>query len=277
MVGSGMMDWGAATQRERDRAYNNTEAVPDSAALIEERNSASAALRAQAGHALDLQYGDSQREAWDIFRGPDPNAPVLAYIHGGYWQRNRREDFACLAEGALAMGWNVAMCGYSLAPEATMDRIVWQIHAALDWLSQHGAEHGTGGPLVLSGWSAGGHLAALGAEHPSVSAALAISGIYELGPIRDTYLNVALKLTDEEIVELSPMRRPVVMKPMAIVYGGTELPELCRQSRHFHGTRAKAQAPGPLLPIPGADHFRVLDALRRPGGALLRVAAELLR
>lgn len=277
MVGSGMMDWGAATQRERDRAYNNTEAVPDSAALIEERNEASAAFRARGGHALDLRYGDSQREAWDIFRGPDPNAPVLAYIHGGYWQRNRREDFACMAEGALAMGWNVAMCGYSLAPEATMDRIVRQIHAALDWLSAHGAEYGAGGPLVLSGWSAGGHLAALGAEHPSVSAALAISGIFELGPIRDTYLNVALRLTDEEIVDLSPMRRPAVMKPMAIVYGGTELPELCRQSRHFHGLRAEAQAPGPLLPIPGADHFRVLDALRQPGGALLRVAAELLR
>jgi hypothetical protein len=272
-----MMDWGSLTQRERDSAYNNTEAVPDCAELIEERNAASAAFRAQAGHALDLRYGEGQREAWDIYRGPDANAPVLAFIHGGYWQRNRREDFACLAEGALAMGWNVAMCGYPLAPEATMERIVWQIQAALDWLSAHGAEHGAGGPVVLSGWSAGGHLAALGAEHPAVSAALAISGIYELGPIRDTYLNVALKLTDEEIVELSPMRRPVAMKPIAIVYGGIELPELCRQSRHFHGIRSEAQAPGPLLAVPGADHFRVLDALRQPGGALLRVAADLLR
>ncbi len=263
--------WAALTRRERDAAYNNTEAVPDSAALIEERNAASAAFRASAKATLDIPFGDTAREAWDVFHGPSEAAPTLAFIHGGYWQRNRREDFAILAEGALAMGWNVALCGYTLAPEATMERICWQVMRALDALAPRLA-----GPLVLSGWSAGGHLAAIGAEHPSVSAALCVSGIYELGPIRDTYLDAALKLTDEEISDLSPIRRPAVMKPLCVAYGGTELPALRQHSRHFHGMRADAQAPGPLLPIPGADHFRVLDALRRPGGALLRAAGDLL-
>lgn len=271
------LDWASLTQRERDDAYDNRKAVADSPALTEERNQASEAFRAAHPGHLNLAYGSGEREAWDLFPGRDPAAPVLVFIHGGYWQWNRRQDFACVAEGALAMGWGVALCGYSLAPEATLTRIVWQVNAALDWLSAHGAEHGMGGPLVLSGWSAGGHLTALGAEHPSVSAAVAISGIFELGPIRDTYLNAALKLTDDEILELSPMRRPVVMKPMAIVHGGAELPELCRQSRDFHARRAAAQAPGPLWPVPGADHFRVLEALRRPDGVLLRVAAEMLR
>lgn len=263
--------WAALSRRERDAAYNNTEAVPDSAALIEERVAASAAFRAAARATLDLPYGDTPREAWDIFHGQAEAAPTLAFIHGGYWQRNRREDFAVLAEGALAMGWNVALCGYTLAPEARLERICWQVMRALDALAPRLA-----GPLVLSGWSAGGHLAAIGAEHPAVSAALCISGVYELGPIRDTYLDVALKLTDEEIAGLSPIRRPAAMKPLCIAYGARELPALCAQSRQFHGMRAEAQAPGPLLPIPGADHFRVLDALRRPGGALLRAAAELL-
>lgn len=271
------LDWASLTQRERDDAYDNRKAVPDGPALSEERNQASEAFRAARPGHLDLAYGPTEREAWDLFPGRDPSAPVLAFIHGGYWQRNRRQDFACVAEGALAMGWGVAMCGYSLAPEATLTRIVWQVNAALDWLSAHGAEHGMGGPLVLAGWSAGGHLAALGAEHPAVSAAVAISGIFELGPIRDTYLNAALKLTDDEIINLSPLRRPVVMKPLAVVHGGAELPELCRQSRDFHARRAAAQAPGPLWPVPGADHFRVLEALRRPDGVLLRVAAEMLR
>ena len=269
--------WACLSQKARDAAYNNTEAVADSAALIEERNAASEAFRATADAALDLRFGETEREAWDIFRGPDPAAPVLAFIHGGYWQRNRRQDFACLAEGALAMGWTVAMMGYTLAPEATMTRIAWQVQAGLDWLTAHGAAHGAGGPLVLSGWSAGGHLAALGAEHPSVAAALCISGIYELGPIRDTYLNPALRLTDDEVADLSPLRRPAVPKPIAVAYGAAELPALCQHSRRFHGMRAEAQAPGPLLPVAGADHFRVLDALRQPGGALLRAAAELLR
>ncbi|WP_424813806.1 alpha/beta hydrolase [Roseococcus sp. YIM B11640] len=270
------LGWAALTQRERDLAYNNNEAVPDASSLIEERNVASAAIRPSFAKTLELPYGESQREQWDLYPGKDPAAPTLAFIHGGYWQRNRREDFASIAEGALAMGWNVALCGYSLCPEVTLTKIAYQIHAALDWLSARGAEHGLAGPIVLTGWSAGGHLTALGAEHPAVTAAIPISGIFELGPIRDTYLNAALKLTDEEIVELSPMRRPVVNKPMAIVYGAAELPELCRQSRDFHALRAAAQAPGPLVPIPGADHFRILDALRRPGGAMLRVAADLL-
>jgi acetyl esterase/lipase len=273
-LADGWRDW---TQAARDTAYNNTEAVADSAALIEERNVASAAFRGRYPGHYDLAYGEGAREKWDLYPGPDANAPTLVFIHGGYWQRNRREDFACLAAGAIAMGWSVAMCGYTLAPEASMTKIAWEIQRALDWLAGNGAQYGMGGPIVATGWSAGGHLAALAAEHPAVTAAIAISGVFELAPIRDTYLDAALKMTDDEIAELSPIRRPVVMKPIAVVYGGTELPELRRQSRVFHRVRAEAQAPGPLLPIPGADHFRVLEALRRPDGALLRVAAELLR
>jgi arylformamidase len=268
--------WAKASQAERDAAYDNAGAVADSPALIAARNAAGTAFRAAHPDHLDLAFGESEREAWDLFPGRDPNAPCLVFIHGGYWQRNRRQDFAHLAEGALAMGWSFACNGYSLAPEASLTRIAWQVHAALDWLSAHGPKHGMAGPIVASGWSAGGHLAALALEHPAVSAGLAISGIYELAPIRETNLNDALQLTDAEVAELSPMRRPVMHKPLAIAYGSAELPELCRQSRDFHTLRSAAHAPGPLVPVPGADHFRVLEALRVPDGSLLRVAATLL-
>ncbi|MGG5822293.1 alpha/beta hydrolase [Falsiroseomonas sp. HW251] len=268
--------WASASQAERDAAYNNAAAVACSAQWTTERDAAAAAFRTAHPARLDLRYGEADREAWDLFPGPRRDAPCLVFIHGGYWQRNRREDFAHYAEGALAMGWSVAFNGYSLAPEASLTRIAWQVQAALDWLSAHGPEHGIGGPIVASGWSAGGHLAALALEHPAVTAGLAISGIFELAPIRDTYLNAALKLSDEEIAELSPMRRPVVHKPLAIAYGSAELPELCRQSRDFHALRSAAHAPGPLVPVPGADHFQVLEALRVPDGSLLRVAATLL-
>jgi len=268
--------WASATQAERDTAYNNGGAVADSQALIAARDAAAAVFRAAHPGHLDLPFGPGAREKWDLFPGRDPAAPCLVFIHGGYWQRNRREDFAHLAEGALAMGWSFACHGYTLAPEASLTTIAWQVQAALDWLSAHGAAHGIAGPLVASGWSAGGHLTALALEHPAVSAGLAISGIFELAPIRDTYLNAALKLGEDEIENLSPQRRPMVMKPLAIAYGSTELPELVRQSRDFHALRSAAHAPGPLLPIPGADHFRILEALRLPGGSLLRAAATLL-
>jgi len=269
--------WGHLTRRERDAAYDNLGAVPEAPALNAARIAASAAFRAARPGHLDLQYGETEREAWDLYPGGDPNAPCLAFIHGGYWQRNRREDFAVMAEGALAMGWSAALMGYPLCPDASMTRIAWQVHQALDWLSANAPAHGIAGPVVLAGHSAGGHLAALGAEHPVVAAAMPIAGIFELGPIRDTNLNEALRLTDEEVVGLSPLRRPVVPKPMAVVYGAAELPELCRQSRDFHAHRAAQQAPGPLWPVPGADHFRVIEALGHPGGTLLRLAAELLR
>jgi len=269
--------WNRMPQAERDAAYNNSAAVEDSPTLNAARISASESFRAaHAGH-LDLAYGESQREQWDIYPGKDAAAPVLAFIHGGYWQRNRREDFAALAEGALAMGWSVAMCGYGLGPDVSFATLCGQVAAGFDWLAAHGKDHGAGGPIIASGWSAGGHLAALAAERAGVAGALAISGIYELAPIRDTYLNEKLNLTPGEIATFSPMRRPVVMKPIAIAYGGTELPELRRQSRDFHALRAEAQAPGPLIPVPGADHFRVLDALSKPGGLLLRAAADLLQ
>jgi hypothetical protein len=117
----------------------------------------------------------------------------------------------------------------------------------------------------------------MGLGHPAVAAGLAISGVFELAPIRDTYLDAALKLTEREVAELSPQRLPVVQKPLAIAYGSAELPELVRHSRDFHALRAAAHAPGPLIPVPRADHFRIMEALRAPGGLLARAAADLLR
>jgi acetyl esterase/lipase len=268
--------WAGATPAARDAAYNNVGAVPDSAALIAARVEASAAVRAAHPAHLDLPYGAAERQRWDLYPAASAEAPCLIFIHGGYWQRNRREDFASLIEGALSLGWSAALPGYTLAPEASMTGIVGEIEAALDWLAEHGPRHGIAGRKVLSGWSAGGHLAAMALGHPSVTAGFAISGIFELAPIRDTDLNEKLALTAAEIETLSPMRRPMLPKPLAIAYGTAELPELRRQSRDYHAARALAHAPGPLIPVCGADHFRIVDALRAPRGELMRAMADLL-
>ena len=269
--------WPGATQDQRDAAYDNGRACPDSPALIAERNAASEAFRAAHPGHLDLAYGTTERQGWDLYPAADPSAPCLVFIHGGYWMRNRRQDFAVMAEGALARGWSAALPGYDLVPDVTLTDIVGQIDAALTWLQANGKAHGIAGPVILSGWSAGGHLVGATAAHPVVAVALPMSGIFELAPIRDTYLNDKARLMEAEIVTLSPQRLPMVRKPMAVAYGSAELPELCRQSRDFHAARAAAHCPGPLIPVAGADHFRMLDALRHPDGELLRAAAELLR
>lgn len=269
--------WSAASPAARDLAFDNNKAVPDSAQLIETRNAEAAAFRAAHNKHLDLPYGAKERQKWDLFPGRDPKAPCLVYIHGGYWQRNRREDFCAFMQGALARGWSAALPGYTLAPDATLAEIVAEIHQSLDWLAANGAAHGIGGPVVLSGWSAGGHLTAMGLSHKSVAAGLAISGVFELAPIFDTYLNEKLLLTREQIETLSPLRLPVVDKPLAIAYGTAELPELRRSSREFHALRAQAHAGGPLVPVVKADHFRIMHALQAEDGQLLRAAAEALK
>ncbi|WP_052214774.1 alpha/beta hydrolase [Belnapia sp. F-4-1] len=269
--------WAGASKAERSAAYDNSTAVTDSPALIAARNAEAAPFRAARPGHLDLRYGATERTAWDLFPAKDPAAPCLVFIHGGYWQRNRREDFCAFMAGALERGWSAALPGYTLGPEASLTQIVGEIKAALDWLAAHGKEHGIAGKVVVSGWSAGGHLTAMALDHPLVAAGLAISGIFELAPIRDTDLDEKLHLTEAELATLSPMRLPVVQKPLAIAYGSAELPELMRQSRHFHGLRAEAHAPGALIPVSGADHFRILEALKAPDGELLRAADELLR
>jgi arylformamidase len=269
--------WAGLSQAQRDAAYNNNLAVANSAELIERRNAAAAAFRKAHSTSLDIPYGPAPRQRWDLFPAKIPSAPCLVFIHGGYWQRNTREDFACFAEGIMAHGWSAALPGHTLAPDVPLVAIVSEIGRALDWLAGNGSKHGlASGPIVVSGWSAGGHLTAMALSHPRVAAGLAISGVFELAPIRDTYLNEKLRLTDEEIATLSPLQLEVVQKPLAIAYGTNELPALVGDSRDLHARRAAAHAPGPLIPIAGADHFTVLEELRRPDGVLVRAVLALL-
>jgi len=269
------LNWAALSQAERDAAYDNNAAVKNSAALIAERNQASETLRASRNSFLDVPYGDRERTKIDLYPAADGTAPCLVFLHGGYWQRNSREVFAMLVEGVAAHGWSVAIPGYSLAPDASLTDIVTEISQSLDWLAHNGESYGISGPVVLSGWSAGAQLVAMALDHPRVTAGLAISGVYDLAPIRDTGLNNALKLTDQEIARLSPLRLPAVQKRLDIAYGTAELPALVFDSIRLHESRMAAHAPGRLFPIEDADHFSILSELRRPDGALVDIARKL--
>ncbi|TFZ56176.1 alpha/beta hydrolase [Methylorubrum sp. Q1] len=255
------------------RAYDNSGAVRDSAALVAGWRSRSAAFReGKAGQTL--AYGPGPRQAVDLYRCGTAGAPCLAFVHGGYWQRNAREDFTCMAEGPLALGLDVALVGYTLAPEARLTWIAGEIGAALRLLRR------TIGPsrLVVAGWSAGGHLATLMTTlaADTVDAALAVSGLFDLEPIAGTALNDALHLTQAEVAELSPIRRLALGgPPVSVIYGEAELPELRRQSEDYHAARRALGLDGDLHTVPGADHFRVLDALTAPDGRIAREAARL--
>jgi arylformamidase len=270
------MNWGTLSRAEQSAAYDNINAVANSAALNTARAEASAAFRAAHSGHLDLRYGPRERNTWDLFPASEAGAPCVVFIHGGYWQRNSKDQFANLIVGPHAMGWSAALPGYTLAPDATMTEIAAEIVAALDWLAVNGAAHGINGPVVLSGWSAGGHLTAFCLGHPLVRAGLAISGIFELGPLRDTNLNERLRLTDTEIATLSPLRLPMAGKPLAIAYGTAELPALVADSKDYHARRSAAHLPGALIPVAGGNHFTIVHELRDEQGVLTRQLPALL-
>jgi arylformamidase len=250
-----------------DAAYNNGAAVADSPKIVADWEARSARLRAEHPEGLDLRYGSDERNRIDYFAARR-DAPVLAFIHGGYWQMRAKELFAFVAEGPLAWGINVALIGYTLAPQKRLDGIVAEIRAALDWLHQSiPMLGGNNAQLFVSGWSAGGHLTARAMDPPAVKSGLAISGIFDLEPMRLSYINDKLCLDEDEARRNSP---GPTEKPLFIAYGADELPQLRRQSEDYARLLGRKAAP-----VPRRNHFTVLEELASPHGALTALVRKL--
>lgn len=268
-------DWRGMSQAERDAGLNNVNAVAGCAAIIAGWEQRAAAMRAAHPDHLDLRYGPRERNRIDLFKAAE-GAPTLLFIHGGYWQTRAKESFAHFAAGPLAHGVNVALIGYTLAPDATLDEIVGEIHAGIDFLAAELPARGCDASrLVVSGWSAGGHLTAMTLAHPAVQAGMAISGIYDLEPIRHSYLNDKLRLDEAMSRRNSPMMQAGAMKPLAMVCGDSELPLLRIQSADFAGHRAAHGLPVSYEEIPGANHFSIMDEMERPNGRITRAIRDL--
>jgi arylformamidase len=262
-----------------DVAYNNTAAVPERDAIVAGWAARSARVRRDHPGHLDLAYGDSARERLDLFLAADPQAPTLAFIHGGYWQMNDKEGTSFLAEGVLPHGINFALIEYTLAPAARLDRIVAEVRRAVQFLAEHLGDYGADSSrLYVSGHSAGGHLTASTMTLPAVRGALAISGLYDLEPIRLNYLNEKLGLDVAEAERNSPLLHfPPMAGELVVAYGTRELPELCRQSIDYAQSWVERGLPGHLLPIDGANHFTILETLADPQGALTQALLGLVR
>jgi arylformamidase len=239
----GETNWRSMSQEQRDLGLNNSAAVPGSAELVASWEQRSAATRDKHSAHLDLRYGPRDRNRTDFLKAAE-GGPTLVLIHGGYWQMRSKETVTWFAEGPMAHGINVALIGYTLAPEATMDEIVAEIHRALDALvDQLPALGGDPTRIVVSGWSAGGHLATMALSHPRVKAGIAISGIFDLEPIRHSF--------------------------------GAELPMLRQQSADMAAHRAVNGLAVSYEEIPGADHFSVMLALGSPTGRITTLIRQL--
>ncbi|MEQ1612359.1 MAG: alpha/beta hydrolase [Hyphomicrobiaceae bacterium] len=269
--------WQGFTRAALDAAYNNMAAVPDSAAMLASWVARSDALRAIQSSELDVAYGPLPRNRFDVFRCGEPSAPLLVFIHGGWWQRNSKEVFSCMAVGPMAQGFDVALLGYTLAPESRLTQIASEIHAGLDVLMAHQQSLAATTRCILSGWSAGGHLTALSLDHPAVHAGLSISGVFHLEPIRHSYINDKLGLDATEVTAMSPALLKPCGKPFALAYGLAELSELQRQSIDYGSHCTAHGSPASAYPLMGHNHFSILEELAIPKGALVTVISDLCR
>ena len=261
--------------------YNNRARVPENPALIAGWAKDAAAYRAQ--HAPRcISYGPGARHVIDLFPG-DGKGPIVVFIHGGYWQALDGSSFSHLARGLNAHGIGVAIPSYDLCPNVTVDQIIGQMRIASRELARLGQ------PLVISGHSAGGHLAAclLATDWPAfdaslpadlVAAAYAISGLFELEPLVPTSINKALRLDQATARAASPLLwTPPSHGSLDAVVGEAESAEYHRQSRTIADVWGEAGVATRYGAVPSANHFTAIAPMADPTSAMTLRLKELAR
>jgi arylformamidase len=272
----------AGTPSELDVAYDNARAVADTPAILERWDDHSSRTRArlearpEVRVELDVRYAPGARGLLDLFAPRGTRLPTLVFIHGGYWHLNTKDRFSFVVEGPLSLGMGVVVLGYDLAPTLRVHEIVQQVRAGVGWVVDNAAAWGGDAErIAVGGWSAGGHLAAMAmSAFPQLRYGLAVSGIFDLGPIRSTAMNQVLRISEDEARAASPLHNlPGRAGELTIAFGGEELPELQRQSRAYYEAWRTAGLKGSLRVVPDRHHFAVLEELGMSDGDLVRAVA----
>lgn len=276
-----------------DRLYNNRALVPDYAEYFARWAQASVIARQTPSCRLDVPYGDGPGETLDIFPASGAKAPVLVFIHGGYWRALDKADHSFIAPVFTQSGACVVIPNYALCPVVTIPHIVLQMVKVLAWTYRHIAVSG-GDPrrITVVGHSAGGHLASMlvacawqayAKDLPTklVKNALSISGVYELDSIRSTpFLQESLRLTPAQVTKASPawLPRPKVSGGRGVlctVAGGAESAAFLQQKELIWQAWGERVVPVRET-LPGMNHFSILEALTQPGHRLHQLACSLL-
>jgi len=268
--------------------YNARAAIPDHPYIFTRWLKDSAHVRRTHAALFDLPYGEASGERLDFFPTNRSDAPLLVFIHGGWWRSLDKSDFSFIAPAYTGAGINVALTNYTLAPEASIADIVLQQLRALAWLYRN-AEKYDFDPrrIVVAGHSAGAHLSAMmmaavwpafGPDLPPdlVKAGILLSGIYDLEPVRHAeFVNVDLKLGAAAIPPLSPAWMPQSHPaPFVTAYGGLESEEFMRQTelivRSWQPSHRKDVA------LPDVNHLTICDAFASPDQPLFAASVDLI-
>lgn len=274
-------------QEALDYQYNTRAEVPDFQDFFDRWAAASQKVRAEGNGMIDLSYGPGPRERIDIFpAGADD--PVVLYIHGGYWRAFDKSYFSFLAPIFCDAGMAMAAISYPLAPAATMDEIVDAVRRAAAWLVREGENHGLNTDrLVALGHSAGGHLVAellstdwarYDAPDDVLKGGFAVSGLYDLEPIRLSFLNEDVRLDAGQVLRNSPIHHvPPGAPPLVMTAGGKESGEFHRQQAEYAAAWRAAGNVAEIVDAPDLHHFDILDRFADPASTQFRALEKLAR
>ncbi len=272
---------GVTAEIDHEAEYNNRARVPEHPALIAGWARDAKAWREREGFHT-ISYGPGARHTIDVFPSR-AEGDLVVFIHGGYWQALDGSFFGHLAAGLNAHGVSVAIPSCDLCPQVSVDDIVRQMRMAARELARLGRR------LVVSGHSAGGHLAAclmatywrsLDPALPQdlVKAAYAISGLFDLGPLVGTSVNHALGLDEAAARRVSPLFWPPPSRgSLDAVVGGDESAEYFRQSRMIVEAWGRGGFETRFAEVPGANHFTAIAPLADPDSPMTLRLLELAR
>jgi arylformamidase len=273
--------------------YNNRALVPDHMDHLTRWAQSSERVRAAQPCQLNVPYGPGPLQTLDVFHAKSPAdgglAPVLVFIHGGWWRALDKSDHSFVAPAFTPAGVPVVVPNYSLAPKVSVETIALGVTRAIAWVWQHAASFGGDATrIVVAGHSAGGHLAAMmlacdwslvDAAMPRhlLTSALSLSGLFDLEPVRHApFVQTDLRLTQASAARLSPANFPPPAGQLRVLVGEAESSEFHRQSRLIEAAWGPARVPL-CASIAGCHHFSILEELARVGSRTHRVALNALQ
>lgn len=276
------------SQEEIDKEYNVAASVPDMAPYIDMFVGCSERARQDLQCSLDVSFGPTMDETLDIFPADEANAPVVVFIHGGYWRQNTSKEFSLVATGLQKLGMTVVVTNYSLCPKVTISEITRQSRAAIAWVYRE-IKNYNGNPerIFAAGHSAGGQQVGLllntdwpgeyGLPANLIKGGIPISGVFDLKPLYYSWLQPALLLTHEVIMrESANVNIPDTAPPILISYGNDESAEFHRQSRDYLMVWQAKGLTGELWVQEGKNHFTAIEGFMDADSPLCKAVANFI-
>jgi arylformamidase len=267
-----------------NQEYNPRLSVVNHLDIMQGWQTKSELARASSQCLLDVAYGPDQDEKLDLFLASQKGAPCLLFIHGGYWRASDKSEFSFIAKAFVQAGANVFVINYGLAPRLQLEEIVLQIQRATEWVRDHATQYDADATKIyMTGHSAGGHLASMmttiepDSPRPMIQGVLSISGLYDLTPlVSASFLNTVLKLDITRAQALSPVLKKSNPKiPFWTCVGGDESSEFHRQNQMI--AQAWPDNFQADIPMPGHNHFDLMDALAQPSSEIHKAIVRMIR